>query len=848
MANQAKRSFAGGEIAPSLYARTDTSKYQTAVRLLRNWLIHRFGSISNRPGTRYVAGVKDHTKTVRLVPFVFNDEQTYVLEFGDNYIRFVRDGAQLLSASVPYEIVSPYAEAHLMELRFVQSADVITITHHAYAPRELSRLGDTNWTLDVINFGPSIGSVTNLAGAGGVAGANTYYAVTAVDQVTGEEGLPAFYTRVGFKPDATTPITLTWDPLTGASSYRVYRSLDGGVTYELLKDAGGTPSTVTDTSFSDSNESVTLVSPTTGDSAAAAGQVRNDVVAGGANKPFDDTFRAYGKLTVSIAGPSFGVVRARVRAYYKRDAETRVDAGIIHEQYLSGTATSSSNIPFSGALVVPNNGYAALQVDLVPEIYIVSQSGGGNTYTATIDFATAPDNRIDRSVMGTGFTDNNAAGDPLQTPPRDRNLFETLSGYPLTVGIYQQRRLFGNTTDKPEEIYASRTGAYSNFLISNPLQDDDAVTWSMAGRKVNRVMHLLDLGELIVFTSGNAMRVNGDESGILRPDAINPTKFSASGIGTLPPLEIVDSALYLQARGSIVRDIQPLQTAEGYKSSDVTLYAAHLLRGKTIVDWAYAETPDSVIWAVRDDGVLLGLTYLPEEAIWGWHQHTTDGVVERVCTVPEDDEDAVYLVVRRTVNSVTKRYIERMTSRKLVALADSFFVDCGITYSGASTATITGLAHLEGKRVAVLSAGVVVANPNRPVSEMAYITVTGGQITLPAATTKAQVGLPYMSDFETLDIDTASGRSLKEGKMLTGKVMLSVADSQGGLYIGQSAPAGADVLEDLTELELDSAQLVTDTFGVDSIVAGWNGDARIFVRQVDPLPATILAAIPQGYM
>jgi hypothetical protein len=844
MANQAKRSFAGGEIAPSLYARTDTAKYQTALRLLRNFFIHRHGGISNRGGTRFIEEVKDSSQTVRLVPFVFNDEQTYLLEFGHFYIRFVQDGVQLESSpGVPYEIVTPYTEADLMELRFVQSADVITITHHNYAPRELSRLADTNWTLEAIVFGPSIGTVANLAMGGGTAGSSTYYAVTAVDEVTGEEGLAAFVNGA-IEPSTGTPITLTWDALSGASQYRVYRSTDGGVTYELLRNAGGTPTEDEDSTWIDDIADITT--STEGSWQASVDSAENNV---GAATPFDGRFFFHGIITVTCSVQ--GAASGRLQAYYSRDGEPDVLAGTIASGGCIGDGVSGAAFSenFTGSIVVPDNGYAALVLKVVPEVW-GANGAVGEVYECFADFQSglAAYKRITWSVIGTGFSDDGSEGDALQSPPRDRHLFETSSGWPLTVGIYQQRRLLGNTIDRPEEIYASRTGAYSNFLVSTPLQDDDAVTWSMAGRKVNRVMHLLDLGELIVFTSGNAMRVNGDEAGILRPDAINPTKFSASGIGTLPPIEIIDSALYLQARGSIVRDIQPLQTAEGYKSSDVTLYAAHLLRGQTIVDWAYAETPDSVIWAVRDDGVLLGLTYLPEEAIWGWHQHNTDGVVERVCTVPEGDEDAVYLVVRRTINSVTKRYIERLESRQLVALADSFFVDCGITYSGASQSTITGLSHLEGKRVSVLSAGVVVANPNRPVSEMAYITVSGGQITLPAATTKAQIGLPYMADVETLDIDTASGRSLKEGRMLTGRVLLSLADSQGGIHIGQSAPDGADPLEDLTELELESAALVTDTFSADSIVADWNGNARIFVRQVDPLPATILAAIPQGYM
>lgn len=844
--NIAQRAFAGGELAPSLYARTDTSKYQQALRKCRNFFIQRHGGIQNRPGTEFIVEVKDSTKTVRLVPFIFNADQTYVLEFGNGYIRFSKDGAQLTSGGFPYEITSPYLEADLMELQFVQSADVITIVHQNYAPRDLSRTADTAWTLSVITFGASIGSVSNLAMGGGSAGGPTYYAVTAIDGVTGEEGLPTFVNGA-LEPSTGTPITLTWDDLAGAASYRVYRSTDNGTTYELLADSGGTPTQVFDDSWVDDAE---LVNTTTTDTwVPAAGQARNDVIAAGVpSAPYDQRFVIKGNCTVQYdaIGGGFGAASGRLSVYYKRNTDgARVLAGtfpVSGAVSVDGTGAATSE-PFSVTITVPDNGYTDLQIDVVPEVY-GSNAVALDEFNCDVDFATLVGtyDRIVWNTISSGFSDDGSDGDPLQSPPHDRHLFESSNDYPAAVGIYQQRKMYANTINEPETVWASRTGAYKNFFVSSPLEDDDAVTWSHAGRQVNRVKHLLDLQRLIVFTSGSEMTVEGDEAGILRPDAINPRKFSRNGIEDLRPLEINDSAVYVQARGTIVRDLKPQATSQSYDSTDLTIFAAHLFNGYTLEDWDYALAPHSIVWAVRSDGTLLGLTYLPEQAIFGWHRHDTDGVIERVCVVPEDDEDRVYLVVKRTIDGSDVRYIERLASRFFTDVEDAVFVDSSLSYDGAPATVFSGLDHLEGEDVSVVADGEVIANPND--STLPVITVASGAITLTDAASVVHVGLPYLSDIETLDIDTPQGRSAKETKMNINRVNLFVEETQ-GLWAGQSEPAA--VTDGLQRFEYDDDSLVTDAIKV-NIESTWNSNGRIFVRQVDPKPVTILAAIPQGFL
>jgi hypothetical protein len=871
MSTLIQRTFTGGELAPALYARVDTVKYVTGAKTIKNFIVMKHGGVINRPGTSFICELKDSSKTVRLLPFVFNTDQTYVLEVGDGYIRIIRSASQVTSTSQSitgitnanpgvltyggadsftagdhvyldgivgaigthlngrtvrvgtvvsgsntfellnidgtnlnttslgaytsggtvgevYTVGAPYDEADLPDLQFVQSGDVMTIVHPNYQPRELTRTGHATWSLDDITFGPDIAAPTNTANSG-AAGSATEWVVTAVASETFEESLKSTATGSSATPSSGSPITITWTAVTGATEYNVYKKTNG----------------------------------------------------------------VYG---------------------------------------LIGVAGTNS------------------------------------------------------------FIDNGLVADPDDTPPTDRNPFTELgynastdgSGYnPSTVTYIQQRRAFANTDANPEGVWTSRTGQYYNMSTSKPIQDDDSVTFSIAGRQVNEIRHLLDLGKLVALTSGAEWTIEGNESGILTPSDINLKQHSQNGSSSLAPLNVGGNALYVQARGSIVRDLGFDYQADGYRGNDLTVFATHLFEGYTITDWAYQQNPNSVVWAVRSDGTLLGLTYVREHQVFAWHKHETDGLVENVCVVPEGTEDAVYLVVKRTINGATKRYIERMNTRFISAIEDAVFVDSALTYDGRNTVTantmtlsggttwaydetltctykesgvatayfettdvgnaihltgsdgslirftidavdagltfvtgrahktvpaalrttatadwslavdqVTGLWHLEGQTVSVFADGFVVANPNN--DQYTTRTVSGGMLTLDKPYAVIHVGIPYISDIETLDIDTDQGETLSDKKMNVQKVTLHVESSR-GLWAGGEPPTDDDddPLEGLTEYKLrndedyDSPpELKTGKIDV-NIQAQWNSNGRVFIRQIDPLPASVLAVVPAGF-
>lgn len=888
MANVAQRSFAGGELSPALHARTDLVKYATGLRRCRNFIIQKQGGLVNRPGTEFVRALKDSAVAGRLIPFIFNDDQTYLLEFGDQFIRFTQDAGTVVVSGVgawatatdyvagdlvvhggtnyyartthtsgattepgagsawqsswhalsgsTFEIPTPYRTAELSSIRLVQSEDVITLVHPNHPISDLAREGHTRWTLTPRPLRSRVSTPGTIGVSGGTAGIAYYWAVTAVD----EDGVESAHSVVtaALVPSSGTPVILTWDPVPGAVSYRVYRSLDG-VTFGYLTTAGGIPANQSDTSWT--TDTATVNTMTQGTTTASSDQARNPIVATAAGKPTSGEFNVVGELTfTALPEENLTESLAQVEAWYSRDGEARVSAGII------GTLGSPGVLNIFSPFYVPDNGYATLTIDFTVNVV------AGTSPDAVVFDAEFVATSIEFNIGATGFTDTGELPDYSTTPPTFPSVFNAAGKYPGTTTYYQQRQIFANTDDAPQQARASRTGDFGNFGLSTPIQDDDAVSFTLVGRRVSSIQHMLDLDQLLLFTPNGEWVVKGDADGLLLPRAINARQVSYIGCGSLSPLIIGRRVLFVQGRNAGLFDFFRA-SYDDYDSKDLSIFAAHLFSGYTIEDMDFAQTPNSTVLAVRSDGRVLSLTYVPEHEVWGWSWFDTDGVVENVCVVPEGSEDRVYFIVRRTVDGDTVRYIERMHSRTILdstATEDLVFMDASVDYEGVPATVISGLTHLEGKEVSVLADGLVVSSPNNP----AYptLTVTAGAITLAVAASKVTVGLPYISDVETLDIDSNQATSLKPDKLQVTRVGISTEKSR-GLFVGPALPTGGDVLEDLMPLEFDEEPADTDLtlytqYVETDVMSEWNVHGRIAIRQVDPLPAGVLSIVSMGFL
>ncbi|MCP5055826.1 MAG: hypothetical protein GY937_03770, partial [bacterium] len=255
------------------------------------------------------------------------------------------------------------------------------------------------------------------------------------------------------------------------------------------------------------------------------------------------------------------------------------------------------------------------------------------------------------------FEDYNVAPLTSDTPPEAREPFAAAGDKPGVSTYYQQRQVFASTSNEPQRSDVTQVGNPSSLRTSHPARAADAFTFTIKAQQVNEIRHLLPLGDLIVLTSGGVWKVTEGADGVLTPATAGVRIQSYVGASKVPPVVVNSTALYVQYAGARVRDLGYEYTSNKYTGNDLSIYAMHLFGGHSIVDMAYAEEPDSILWCVRDDGTLIGLTYQREHQVWGWHRHTTLGEVESAASILEDGRSAVYLIVKRNINGTDVRHI-----------------------------------------------------------------------------------------------------------------------------------------------------------------------------------------------
>jgi hypothetical protein len=435
------------------------------------------------------------------------------------------------------------------------------------------------------------------------------------------------------------------------------------------------------------------------------------------------------------------------------------------------------------------------------------------------------------------FKDIGQVPDFAFTPPIPRTLFASTNNYPGVNANHGQRRIFAGTHTDREQCFASRVGFLSNFTRRSPTQDDDAITWKTASKRLQPIVHLVSLKQLVMLTdSGEWLLAGRQDDGTLTPTTINPLQQGYVGSSFLTPVVYGEKVLFVQARGTVLRELSFLEKTQGLSGRDLTVFSDHLFRGYSVTDMDFALVPDAVVWCVRSDGVLVGMTYIPDEDVFAWHRHDTDGSFEQVISIPEGTEDAVYVIVKRSVDTDgdgtlnTVRYVERLSSRD-GALEDKCFLDSAVTYDGVATQTVTGLSHLRGKSVRVFADGAALPS--------AYTVNATGSIAFTPAASVVQVGLPITAELESLDLDTGDATVRGNRKRLV-SVQLELEASFRGFTVGPDAANLRTVEAKLWEtndepytgrVELTPVSYFSDT-------------ARVFIRHTDPTPLTVLALLP----
>jgi hypothetical protein len=734
MASITQSSFAGGETAPTMYARRDLQRYGNSVRKCRNFIPIPQGPADTRPGFRFIAETKN-SGVVRLIPFSFADNNNFVLEFGENYIRFYQNGAVVVTAvgsTTPYEVVTTYAAADLARLKFAQVGDVITIVHASYAPKELRRVANSppNWTLNAISF---------------------------TTQSPWFPYAPSVYTPSIGVADASHP----------------------------LKEWQWAISTV--------------------------GQLPDGTI-----------FESSAQVIVDqmTAGPGF--------------AHSAVPTSF--PLYTDKPITLSWGNVLGGLLVYPP--YKILEY----RIY-----RGRNGIFGYIG-STAFDPGFGTSSMTTMvFHDDAQAPDYTQAPPQGSNPFlvtlvdgTTSNVYPSVVSIFEQRRVFAGFATNPQKIVLSRTNNLYNFDINDPPRDDGALNFSLSSQKLEEIRWITSLRAMLIGTGVHEWAVGGSQGAPISPTSVDAKVQSAHGSSWLDPIVINNTIVFVKEKGNSVRDFVFDFTKDQYNGSDLTLTVPHFFLGFSIVDWAYQTVPNSIIWSVRNDGSLLGLTIIKDQEMLAWHLHNTLGTFENVCSVSEGTEDGLYVVVNRVIGGHVKRYVERLESRYITDSMTSAFLDACSTYNGVPTTLISGLSYLEGQAVYVAADG----NFSGP-----YM-VAAGKIDIsadyPDGVSKAHVGLYYLPELELLDLNIPSQDGRTKLKNVR-KVSLEVTASR-GLWVGESQDTVAEADINFEEWEqrevsdsFDPIELKTGIVEL-NIESSWNKGGRVLIQQKAGLPLTVMSA------
>lgn len=438
-------------------------------------------------------------------------------------------------------------------------------------------------------------------------------------------------------------------------------------------------------------------------------------------------------------------------------------------------------------------------------------------------------------ASGTTFVDNNIIADISQTPPTISDPFDGPGDYPAAVSYYEQRRVFGGTINRPQNLWMTRTGTESSMASSIPTRDDDSVSFRIAAREANTIRHIVPLTQLVVLTSSAEWRVSGGNTDSITPTTVSVRPQAYVGANNVQPLVISNLMLYAQARGGRVRELSFNWQAQGYLTNDISLLAPHLFDYQTINDMAFVRSPYPVAWCVSSTGNLLGLTYVPEQEVAGWHRHdTVNGAFESVCSVAEDNEDALYAVVRRSINGVQRRYIERLHTRQFDNLADAFFVDSGLSYYGPPVATLSGLNHLEGEQVSILADGAV----------MPPQVVTDGAVTMQQSASVVHIGLPITGDLQTLpwmiETDSAAGQGRPKN---VNEVWMRVHQSS-GIFAGPNFDYLTEVKQRTNEPYGSPPGLKSEEIRL-TITPSWTDSGQVCVRQSDPLPLTLVSMVLQ---
>lgn len=777
-----------------------------------------------------------------------------------------------------YQIPTPYASADIFNVKFAQSADVLYMAHPSYAPQQLTFNSGASWVMAAFGFinGPFMLQNTNQA-------------LTLT---------PGAITNA---PSA--PVTITNAEVFIAGGYNGVRITTAAphllVNGEVFTVTGFTGAAASlNGTYTANVQSATLVYPILNGAALHSNLALGLYTAG------SPVSTAYPGATLTASSPLF--VAGHVGALFQ--LQSTIFGNTLTNNFTAVNQQSASQQCGSTYQIITQGGWTGeIAVQISTDngttwqiIQVLQSLTGGQNYNLT--GATGVSQCLIRVVSQgtTGFNPANAPSwasnvtitltsnsftwtgvvqittfvsstvvniailtasglaNTAATYQWSEGSWSTYRGWPACVSFYQDRSNWASTPNsEPNTVWNSKTNSYVDFGVSSPLVASDAFSVVLASRQLNSVNFMVPMPQAKICCSGDmAFGLAPGNSGY-SATSITQTPMDHRGSYNVDPVIVGNEIILLQQMGTVVRNLIFQLAVNGFMGDNVSVSSQHLFTGYSIAQMAYQQEPDSIIWAVRSDGVLLSCTYDRAQEMNAWtHHDTLGGLYESVACIPNATLgiNEIWFVVNRNGT----RFIEAMKPRDQgTVLSAQWFVDCGTQYNGAPATVISGIPLADGTVVAVLADGNVVSNGITDTS----MVVKSGQITLPSKASIVTVGVPMVWDVGLLDIEApqAPGKGSMQGQRVKmPRAKIRCMNSRGG-YISTTPPAGnsgltdtngssfdalADIMQRDPATPMDTALPLVTGIVDTPLPSGYQYNAAICLRGIDPLPFTLLDVMP----
>lgn len=838
-------SFNAGELSPRLQARTDFNKYAAGLERCENLIPLPEGGVMRRAATRYVAPVNDHAVKSRLRSFKYSNTQAYILEMANQKFQFFRNQGQIVVAATDAAITNGTFTSNITgwDDRSTGGAGN-QISHDAtngYLTLETNGTAtdDIGWAEQDVTVGAAYQSVEHVLKFRVIGAPSDRIELRIGTSSTGSQIIADRRCLVGYHAIAFTP---------GAGTiYIQFRNRGSDRDKDVKIDA----------------VSLTSDDPLNIDTPYVEADLYS-IVGVQSNDQLYLFHRSY---------PTYRLER------YGHTTWSLVEVTWLDGPYLEENTTTGTTLTFSAAtglgvtvtassVVGINNDEGFKSTDVGRLIRLSDNSSVNWGWAVIVGYtsSTVVTADIRRTVVTTAETKWRLGA------------WSGTTGYPSCGAFYEQRLIAAGSTNRPQTFWGSQTADFENMAPDSPtsagvwsgtVEDDDAFDYTLSADDVHPILWLSAGEDTLAIGTASGEWVPQSEGAVLTPTDITVRQQTSHGSAAVQPVRIDHVVLFVQRAKRKIREFGFGFEIDGYQALDMTRLAQHITKGG-IVEMDFAEEPNSLVYAVRDDGRLLTMTFRREEDVVGWARHRIGGsfgsgiaVVESVAVIPgnngsgqvqnSENRDEVWVIVKRTINGNTRRYVEvfegdyegpdkndydtiaAWKTAVRAAQKNAYYADSIITYNGSATDTITGLDHLEGETVKVLADGAIA-----PEAE-----VSGGSITLDSEASVVQIGLAYKHRLKNLKHEggAEAGTAVGQKKKIT-DVTFVVMDAM-TLAFG---PSSDDLEEydfrDVSD-EMDGAiplftGEISDNFGGD-----WETDPRIYVEKDDPVPFTLLAMVPK---